>query len=186
MLVGWHASSSWWQKKLRGHSGKKNAQKSRNSCRMNGRSCGYIGTVDSRPKCAHSWNQIQTLKEYLSCHMYCAQVWAHLGVIVIASCAVSNRESRYPPSVCAWLGDLKKNTAAPWPILTNLVQTRLKIGSQHCTAAFCLQVPKWYTDLDLTILYILISGTYGKFVQKNKMLVLGVCSFVCLFICLLE
>ena len=32
----------------------KNAQKSRNNCRMNSRSCGCIGTVDSGPKCAHS------------------------------------------------------------------------------------------------------------------------------------
>jgi len=30
------------------------------------------------------------------CHIYCAQVWAHLGAIFTASCAVSNRESRYP------------------------------------------------------------------------------------------
>ena len=35
-------------KKMRGHSGKKIAQKSRNSCQVNGRSCGCIGTIDSR------------------------------------------------------------------------------------------------------------------------------------------
>ena len=39
-------------KKLKDSSGKKNAQKPRNSCKMNGRSCGCIGTVDSGPKCA--------------------------------------------------------------------------------------------------------------------------------------
>jgi len=33
-------------------------------------------------------------------------------------------------------------------------QTRLKIGSRHCTAAFFLQVPKSCTDLDPTILCI--------------------------------
>ena len=38
---------------------------------------------------------IQTLKKCLFCHVYCAQLWAHLGAIAIASCAVSNRESRY-------------------------------------------------------------------------------------------
>ena len=56
---------TWWivmTKKMRGHLGKKVARKSRNSCRVNSRSCGCIGTVDSGPKCAHSWNQIHTLK----------------------------------------------------------------------------------------------------------------------------
>ena len=33
---------------------------------MNGRGCGCIGTVDSRRQFAQSYNQIQTLKEYLS------------------------------------------------------------------------------------------------------------------------
>ena len=41
-------------KKLRGHPGGKNARKSRNSCKVNGRGCGCIGTVDSEPKCAQS------------------------------------------------------------------------------------------------------------------------------------
>jgi len=59
--------------------------------------CGSIRTVESGPKCAQSWNPIQTLKEYFSCHIYCAQLRAHLGKIVEASCAVSNRRSRYPP-----------------------------------------------------------------------------------------
>ena len=41
---------TWWivlTKKLRGHPGKKLAQKSWNSCIVNGRGCGCIGTVDS-------------------------------------------------------------------------------------------------------------------------------------------
>ena len=69
-------------KKMRGRSGKKIAQKSRNSCRLNSRSCGCIGTIDSGPKCAHSCNQIQTLKLYLSCHICCAyheRVWPQLS-----------------------------------------------------------------------------------------------------------
>ena len=57
---------------MRGNSGKKISQKSRNSCSLNSRSCGCIGTVDSGPKCAHSHNQIQTLKSRFSCHIYCA------------------------------------------------------------------------------------------------------------------
>jgi len=41
-------------KKWRGNSGKTIALKSRNSCRLNSRSCGSIGRVDSGPKCANS------------------------------------------------------------------------------------------------------------------------------------
>jgi len=39
-----------------------------------------------------------------------------------------------------------------------------------------MQVPKLCTDLDLDLLYILISGTYSKFAQKNNFLALSVCS----------
>ena len=49
-------------------------------------------------------------------------------------------------------------------------QTRVKIGSRHCTAAFSLQVPKSCTHLDFTLFYILIFRTYTKFVRKDKML----------------
>jgi len=41
-------------KKIEGPSGKTIAQKSRNSCEVNGRSCACIWTVDSGPKCAQS------------------------------------------------------------------------------------------------------------------------------------
>ena len=87
-------------KKMRGHSEKKNLRKSRNSCLVNGRSCGCIGTVDSRPKCAYSWNQTKTLKDYLFCHIYCALLRSHVFAIVTASCTVSNRESWFPPARC--------------------------------------------------------------------------------------
>jgi len=71
-------------------------------------------------------------------------------------------------------GTCKKNAAAQWRILTNLAtKTRLKIPSRHCAAAFSFEVPKSCADLDPTILYISISGTYSKFVQKNKMTALG-------------
>jgi len=87
---------SCWQKKLRGHSGKKFARKSRNSWRLNVWGCGCIGTVDSGPKCAQSWNQIQTLKNCISCHIYCAHFCTPLQQIVEDICTVPNRESRYP------------------------------------------------------------------------------------------
>jgi len=64
---------------------------------VNCRSCGCIGTVDSERNFAQSYNQIQTLKKCSGCHIYCAQLCAHLRAIVTSSCAVSNRESRYPP-----------------------------------------------------------------------------------------
>jgi len=90
---------TWWivmTKKMRGHSGKKNVRKSRNRCRVNGRSCGCIGTVDAGPKFAHSWNQIQMLKECFYCRIYCAHLWPRVAAIVTASCAVSNREFPVP------------------------------------------------------------------------------------------
>ena len=40
------------------------------------------------------------------------------------------------------------------------------VGSWHCAASFSLQVPKSCTDLDPTLLYILILRTYTKFVRK--------------------
>jgi len=57
--------------------------------------CGSTRTLNSGPKCAQSWNQIQTLIKCLFCHIYCAQLRAHLGKIIRASRAVSNRESQY-------------------------------------------------------------------------------------------
>jgi len=47
-----------------------------------------------------------------------------------------------------------------------------KIRRNSAVRTDILQVPKSCTDLDLTLLYIL---TLGKFVQKYKMLALGVC-----------
>jgi len=50
-----------------------------------------------------------------------------------------------------------------------------KIRIWHCTADFLLQVPKKCKDLDISLLYILILGTYSKFAHKNNFLALGVC-----------
>ena len=38
-----------------------------------------------------------------------------------------------------------------------------------------MQVPKVCTDLDPTLLYVLILGAYSKFAGENKILALGVC-----------
>jgi len=43
-------------------------------------------------------------------------------------------------------------------------------GSRHCAAVFFSQVPKKCTDLDLSLLYILILGTYSKFTRKINFL----------------
>jgi len=49
-----------------------------------------------------------------------------------------------------------------------------KIGFCHCTSVFQAQVPKLCADLDLSLLYILILGTYSKFARKINFLALGV------------
>jgi len=47
------------------------------------------------------------------------------------------------------------------------------IAQSH--SPFSLQILKLYTDLHLTLLYILISRIYCKFVRENKSPTLGVC-----------
>ena len=44
----------------------------------------------------------------------------------------------------------------------------------RCAAAFFLQVPKSRTDLDPTLLYISIRGTYSNLLRESKELTLGV------------
>ena len=44
-----------------------------------------------------------------------------------------------------------------------------------CAAVLFTQVPRKCTDLDLSLLYILILGTYTKFPQQKIFLALGVC-----------
>ena len=48
------------------------------------------------------------------------------------------------------------------PLDESCGQTRLKIRSRHCAAAFSLQVPKSCTDLHPTLLYMSTLGTYNK------------------------
>ena len=52
---------------------------------------------------------------------------------------------------------------------------RRRIGFCHCAAVLQKQVPKLCTDLDLSLLYILIFGTYSEFARDNNFLALGVC-----------
>ena len=49
-----------------------------------------------------------------------------------------------------------------------------KIGICHCAAVLQAQIPKLCTDVNLSLLYILISGTYSKFARKINFLLLGV------------
>jgi len=49
-----------------------------------------------------------------------------------------------------------------------------QIAFCHCGEVLQAQVPKLRTDLDLSLLYILILGTYSKFARKINLLALGV------------
>jgi len=50
-----------------------------------------------------------------------------------------------------------------------------KIRFCHCAAVLTTKEPRLCTALDLSLLYILILGTYSKFAWKNNFLALGVC-----------
>jgi len=56
-----------------------------------------------------------------------------------------------------------------------LRRNRFFFGSRNCASVLQAQVPKLCTDLDLSLLYILILGTHGKFARENNFLALGVC-----------
>jgi len=62
-------------KKIEGPLGKKNAQEQNNRRRVSGRGVGAEGMVTKSTNWhkPESWNQIQTLKDCLYCHIYCAQ-----------------------------------------------------------------------------------------------------------------
>jgi len=47
--------------------------------------------------------------------------------------------------------------------------------SRNCAAVLFSQVPKLCTELDLSLLYILTSGTCSKFARDNNFQALGVC-----------
>jgi len=50
-----------------------------------------------------------------------------------------------------------------------------RIGFCFCALVLQTQIPKLCTNLDLSLLYILILGTYSTFARKNNFLALGVC-----------
>ena len=50
-----------------------------------------------------------------------------------------------------------------------------KIGIFHCAAVFHTRVPNQFTDLDPSLLYILVTGTYTTFAWEKSFLALGVC-----------
>jgi hypothetical protein len=64
------------------------APKSRNSCRASGAEVGAEGIVTKGTNQRKSQNQIQTLKECLCCHIYCAQFGLPWATIVGICCAV--------------------------------------------------------------------------------------------------
>jgi len=73
-------------------------------------------------------------------------------------------------------GTCEKRTAAQCQIpIFSAGETRFFPGFCHCAAVLLSQVPKKCTDLDVSLLYILTSGTYSKFARKNNFLALGVC-----------
>jgi len=84
---------SCWPKN-EGQLEKKIAQELRNSHKLS--SSGEQGQVTQGINWRKSWNQMQTLKDCLCCHICCAQLETSWDAIVGASRAVSNRESRYP------------------------------------------------------------------------------------------
>ena len=47
------------------------------------------------------------------------------------------------------------------------LETLFFTGSRHCVAVLQTQVPKLCIDLDLSLFYILILGTYSKIARKN-------------------
>jgi len=105
--------------------------------RVSGDGVGAKGIVAKGENWCESWNQIQTLKECLCCQIYCAYLGAPWCKIVGASRAVSNRESRYPPT--SFANGRLHVTDVP----TNLVQrilsswhTRIKFVPHTHTTGF--------------------------------------------------
>ena len=109
--------------------------------------------VVSAAKVADSSRTNNSTSSFSTAHGAVPSIFVSVFAMCDATC--SNLESTSPGESCR--------------------QTRLKIGSRHCVAAFSLQVPNSCTDFDETLLYISILTTYSTFVRKNEMLALGVC-----------
>ena len=74
--------------------------------------------------------------------------------------------------MCVWKMNTQWNSKSDF----SCVPTRWTPGSRHCASVLQTQVPKLCTDLDLGLLYILISGTYCKFARENNFLAFAFCS----------
>jgi len=83
---------------------------------------------------------------------------------------------RSPTKICALFGYLRKENRCAMPYSDFFCgRNTFFSGRRHCAAILFSQVPKKCTDLDLSLLYILILGTYSKFIRKNNFPALGVC-----------
>jgi len=85
-------------KKMRGHSGKQIARKSRNSCVINGRDCAWFGQLTQGVISRNPRTKYKRSKNVFAVTLYCAYYWPRFVTIVTVSCALYNRESRYPCS----------------------------------------------------------------------------------------
>jgi len=73
-------------------------------------------------------------------------------------------------------GSCEKRTAAQYQMpIFFCERNTFFYGSRHCAVVFFSQVQKLYTELDLSLLYILTWGTCSKFTRKDNFLALGVC-----------
>jgi len=69
----------------------------------------------------------------------------------------------------------EKRTAAQQNPIFPLLKHVFFPGSRHCASDLQTQVPMLCTDLNISLLYILILGTYGTFARKKYFLALSVC-----------
>jgi len=69
-------------------------------------------------------------------------------------------------------------TAQWWLLGENLFRSQEQLEFDIAQRCLCTQVPKNLTYLDLTLLYILISGTYGKFARKHNFMFQHYCGFI--------
>ena len=91
----------------------------------------------------------------------------------IRSACQNVEETDSETQVCALFGYVRKERNGD--LRKNRVSPAGKIGIWHCAAILFSQVPTKCTDIDLSLLYILISGIYSKFAWENNFLALGVC-----------
>ena len=119
--------------------------------------CGQCSSRAAESKC-------RALEHYFSeriCYMFwiskCEEDWD------LGRCTFWVLAKRKPPRN----GDFRKKRVSP--------AEKIRVGNWHCAAGFFSQVPIKCIDLDLSLLYILILGTYSKFLCKKNCQALSVC-----------